>query len=79
MVLNKLANKADSYSKELADIKYALDESSILAITDPKGIITYVNDKFCTLSKFTRKELIGQDHRIINSGYHPWRNLAGRN
>jgi PAS domain S-box-containing protein len=57
--------------KEISDYKYALDESAIVAITDQNGTITHVNENFCKISKFKSEELIGQDHRIINSGYHP--------
>jgi PAS domain S-box-containing protein len=71
-------------SREIADYKYALDQSAIVAITDQKGIILYANENFCKISKYSLEELIGQDHRIINSGYHPasfiknlWVTIAG--
>ena len=56
--------------KELRDLKFALDQSSIVAITDPKGVFTYVNRKFCEVSKFSRNELVGKSHKVVNSGFH---------
>ncbi|WP_222538306.1 PAS domain-containing protein [Pedobacter polysacchareus] len=49
----------------------AVDTSIISSITDVKGTIIHVNQRFCEVSKFSRQELLGQNHRIINSGFHP--------
>jgi PAS domain S-box-containing protein len=57
--------------KALQDLKTAIDSSCILAITDTRGVITEVNDMFCQISQYSREELVGQTHRIINSYYHP--------
>ena len=71
---------------EVAAYKYALDESAIVAVTDQKGTITHVNENFCKISKYDRSELLGADHRIINSGYHDkgyiknvWKTIASGN
>jgi PAS domain S-box-containing protein len=59
-----------THIQQLADIKRALDYAAIVATTDVAGRITYVNDKFCEISGYSRDELIGQDHRIVNSAFH---------
>jgi PAS domain S-box-containing protein len=78
------AHERASYSQEqLEELRYALDQSAIVAITDQHGLITHVNEKFCEISGYSREELLGQDHRIVNSAYHPpafirtlWRTIA---
>ena len=67
---SKTGRALDQSIKDLADTNFALNQAAIVATTDVKGRITFVNDKFVEISKYPREELIGQDHRIINSAYH---------
>lgn len=62
---------ARNHNLELNAYDRGLEQFSIVARTDRFGKITYANEQFCKLSKYTQEELIGQDHRIINSGFHP--------
>lgn len=56
--------------KELNDMKYALDKAAVIFITNEKGIVNYVNDKFCELSMYSKEDLIGKTPNLLNSGYH---------
>ena len=56
---------------KLEQLKNVLDESSLVALTDKYGTITYVNEMFCKVSKYSQEDLIGKNHRILKSGHHP--------
>jgi PAS domain S-box-containing protein len=78
-----MAQALENRQRELQEQKLALDEHAIVSIADVRGRITYANDKFVAITQYSRQELLGQDHRIVNSGYHPksfferlWRTIA---
>ena len=62
--------RAEAARQELIEKQYAIDQAVIVAITDLRGAITYANDNFCKISGYSRDELLGRDHRILNSGTH---------
>lgn len=74
----------DRKIRQITDYKYALDQSSIVAVANKRGIIKFVNDNFCKISKYSREELIGQDQWLIMAEYHTaeflqnvWKTIAG--
>ena len=69
-LLEKTNKELNQQSRILNDYKQAIDAAAIVAITDSKGNITYVNQKFCDISGYSEAELMGQNHRIVNSGFH---------
>jgi len=79
-----LREQAQQALNELRNQKIAMDEHAIVSITDVQGNIIYVNRRFIETSQYSEVELLGQNHRIVNSGYHPqeffrelWRTVAG--
>jgi PAS domain S-box-containing protein len=68
----KLAEQAmRRINRELAEVRFAVDVSSLIVITTPEGMINYVNEHYCRLSGYSSSELIGQNPRVFNSGTHP--------
>lgn len=88
MLLNDIISSQFDLKKieRLLKIQHALDMYSIIAITNKDGNITYVNKEFCRISKYSEEELLGQNHRILKSGFHPpqfyqsmWKTISSGN
>lgn len=69
MITDITESKASN--KKLEDLRFALDQSSIISITDKDGVILDINERFSKVSGYSREEILGANHRILNSGYHP--------
>ena len=83
IMLNRQAGELSEKMTELHHQKLALDKHAIVSVTDTKGNITYANDKFCSISGYSREELIGSNHRLLKSDEHSpefyrelWRTIA---
>jgi len=75
---SRLAHQNEALNEALSYYKYALDQSTIVAITNVKGRIEYVNEMYCEKSKYSEQELIGKTPNIVNSGFHSktfWKNM----
>ena len=66
-----LVREREQGRRELDNQKFALDQHAIVSITDRDGAISYANDLFCAVSGYSRDELLGKTHRMVNSGHHP--------
>jgi PAS domain S-box-containing protein len=81
--LKQQARALQEINQELASQKFALDQHALVSTTDIQGTITYFNERFCLVSGYSAGELLGQNHRLLNSGTHPkefftemWKTLA---
>jgi hypothetical protein len=68
--VSMLMNERETGLRALNSQKFALDQHAIVSITNLQGEITYANDRFCEISGYTRDELLGANHRLVNSGLH---------
>lgn len=78
--LQSQLNSSQRMREELSTLRLALDEHTLISVTDREGRIIDVNTGFCTVSGYSREELIGKTHRVLNSGYHPssfWKDMWG--
>ena len=81
--IQAIQEQMEQSNRQVIAITEALDKSAIISIADKQGKITKINEEFCRVSQYTEKELLGQDHRIVNSGHHSkdfwkemWRDIS---